>query len=243
MKWTVWKSLAAIPAVAIALGSHLAICPACWPLVGGLMAALGVTSLAEIRFMLPLFIGALLLAIVPLGLNARRQIGPFALGLLACALILSGKFAFAATGVTLGGVAVLVGAYVWSYRTRSGTKTGSCCNTCAPSTEPTAPVGGKTDIPIACALDKAQFAERQALLEGLAQGAAERKAVPNGFAFRFGSESGLVTRLASFIELERACCPFLTFRIDVKAEGTVWLELTGPPAAREIIRELIPKTA
>ncbi|HEY5811152.1 MAG TPA: hypothetical protein VIT23_00680 [Terrimicrobiaceae bacterium] len=39
-----------------------------------------------------------------------------------------------------------------------------------------------------------------------------------------------MTRLANFIELEQACCPFLTFRIDVWAGGTVWLELTGPPA-------------
>jgi hypothetical protein len=50
---------------------------------------------------------------------------------------------------------------------------------------------------------------------------------------------GLVSQLASFIELERACCSFLSFRIDVKAGGAVWLELTGPVAAQEIIRELI----
>jgi hypothetical protein len=49
-----------------------------------------------------------------------------------------------------------------------------------------------------------------------------------------------VSQLASFIELEGACCPFLTFRIDVRAGDSVWLELTGPAAAQEIIRELIP---
>ena len=94
-------------------------------------------------------------------------------------------------------------------------------------------------MPIACALDKNQFAERKALLDRLAQGATERKSIPNGFVFRFGPERGLVSQLASFIELERACGPFLSFRIDVKAGAIVWLELTGPVAAQEIIRELI----
>lgn len=94
----------------------------------------------------------------------------------------------------------------------------------------------RTGVPIACALDKNQFAERKALLDRLAQGATERKSIPNGFVFRFGPERGLVSQLASFIELERACGPFLSFRIDVKAGAIVWLELTGPVAAQEIIR-------
>jgi hypothetical protein len=96
------------------------------------------------------------------------------------------------------------------------------------------------DIPIACALDKAQFEERKALVDRLAQRATERKAIPSGLALRFGRESGLVSQIASFVELERACCPFLTFRIDVRAGDSVWLELSGPAAAQEIIRELIP---
>ena len=93
---------------------------------------------------------------------------------------------------------------------------------------------------LACAMDKAQFEERKALVDRLGQRATERKAIPSGFALRFGRESGLVSQLASFIELEGACCPFLTFRIVVRAGDSIWLELTGPAAAQEIIRELIP---
>ena len=92
------------------------------------------------------------------------------------------------------------------------------------------------DIPIACVLPKAQFEERKALVDRLAQRATERKVIQSDFALRCGRESGLVSQLASFIELERACCPFLTFRIDVRAGDSVWLELTGPAAAQEIIR-------
>jgi hypothetical protein len=90
-------------------------------------------------------------------------------------------------------------------------------------------------------LDNTQLEERKALVDRLAQRATERKAIPSGFALRFGREEpDLVSQLASFVELERACCPFLTFRIDVRAGDSVWLELTGPAAAQEIIRELIP---
>lgn len=245
MKWSLWRLLAAIPALAMALVSHIAICPACWPFVGGLMSASGAASLIEGPFMPPLFVGSLLLAIIPLGFEARRYITPFLIGLIGCFLALSGKFMFDTPGVTLGGIALLTGAYVWSYRVRRDRKGESGCATCV-IPEPTAVEqtfrNASTDMPVACALDKTQFAERKALVDRLTQGAIERKGVPNGFAIRFGPEPGLVSELASFIELERACCPFLSFRIDVNTGGTVWLELTGPAAAQEIIWELIPTT-
>ena len=239
-KWNVLQFLAAIPAVFVAVVSHFVACPACWPLVGGLISALGLTSLLETRLMLPLFVGCLLLAIAPLALQARSHLQPFILGLIASAFVLVGKFLLNATALTVAGIAILVATYVWIYRARRVTGADACCSSCAtpPSSMGEGPAA--EDIPIACALDKAQFEERKALVDRLAQGATERKAIPNGFALRFGRESGLVSQLASFIEVERACCPFLTFRIDVRAGDSVWLELTGPAAAQEIIRELIP---
>ena len=239
-KQNVLQFLAAIPAVFVALVSHFVACPACWPLVGGLISALGLTSLLKTRLMLPLFIGCLLLAIAPLALQARRHLQPFILGLIASAFVLVGKFLLNATAATVAGIAVLVAAYVWSYRARRATSADACCSSCTTPPSSTGEGTEAEDIPIACALDKAQFEERKALVDRLAQRATERKAIPSGFALRFGRESGLVSQLASFIELERACCPFLTFRIDVRAGDSVWLELTGPAAAQEIIRELIP---
>jgi hypothetical protein len=165
---------------------------------------------------------------------------PFILGLIASAFVLVGKFLLNATAVTVAGIAILVAAYVWSYRARRATSADACCSSCAMPPSSTGEGTEAEDIPIACALDKAQFEERKALVDRLAQRATERKAIPSGFALRFGRESGLVSQLASFIELELACCPFLTFRIDVRAGDSVWLELTGPAAAQEIIRELIP---
>jgi hypothetical protein len=239
-KRNVLQFLAGIPAVFVAVVSHFVACPACWPLVGGLISALGLTSLLETRLMLPLFVGCLLLAIAPLALQARRLLQPCILGLIASAFVLVGKFLLNATAVTVAGIAILVAAYVWSYRARRATNADACCSSCATPRSSTGEGTEAEDIPIACALDKAQFEERKALVDRLAQRATERKAIPSGLALRFGQESGLVSQLASFVELERACCPFLTFRIDVRAGDLVWLELTGPAAAQEIIRELIP---
>ncbi len=188
--------------------------------------------------MLPLFVSCLLLAIAPLTLQARSHLQPFILGLIASAFVLVGKFLLSATALTVAGIAILVAAYVWSYRARRATN--ACCSICATPPSSTGEATEAEDIPIACALDKAQFEERKALVDRLAQRATERKAIPNGFALRFGRESGVVSQLASFVELERGCCPFLTFRIDVRAGDSVWLELTGPTAAQEIIQEIIP---
>ena len=241
-KWNVLQFLAAIPTVFVAVVSHFVACPACWPLVGGLISVLGLTSLLETRLMVPLFVGCLLLAIAPLALQARHHLQPFILGLIASAFVLVGKFLLNATVVTIAGIAILVAAYVWSYRARRAASADVCCSSCAMPPSSTGEETEAEDIPIACALDKAQFEERKALLDRLAQRATERKAIPSGFALRFGREAGLVSQLASFIELERACCPFLTFRIDVRAADSIWLELTGPAGAQEIIRKLIPIT-
>ena len=100
-----------------------------------------------------------------------------------------------------------------------------------------------TDIPVACALDQVELAERRELVKRLAQEAKERRKLPHGVGLSFEPVSGRVTELAKLVDLERACCPFLTFRIEVPAGGSVWLELTGSPAALEIIRELIPELA
>lgn len=233
MKWSAWRWLAATPATVMALVAHAATCPACWPIIGGVMSALGVTSVIGTKVMLPLFVGFLLLGMTPLGAAARRHPGPLLVGLVAAVLMLIGKFVLQTNVLTFGGIAVLASAYFWSYRLG---KRQSCSRCTVPVEEIE-----QNNIPIACALDKERFAERKALLERLAQEAVERRSVPSGFAFRFGSESGVVNRLANFVELERTCCPFLNFQIKVNAAGTVWLELTGPKSAQEIIRELAPR--
>ena len=45
---------------------------------------------------------------------------------------------------------------------------------------------------------------------------------------------------AEFIALERLCCPFLNFGLEIKAEGgPVWLRLSGREGVKAFIREEI----
>lgn len=52
--------------------------------------------------------------------------------------------------------------------------------------------------------------------------------LPDGFAFRYPATDSWLASLAEFITLERRCCPFLTFALEVAPErGTTDLRLTG----------------
>lgn len=236
---------AAIPAVATALVSHAGVCPACWPLVGGLMSSLGVTFLIETRFLLPLMIASLALAVAMLSYRVRGDYRPFALGILASGLILVGRFGSDTAPLTIGGACLLLGAYVWNLWLRQSRRS-LACRGCASSAntkaDPINPAVKNLELPIACALDQAQFGERQRLVAHLAEQATERQTLEDGVRLRFEPISGRATELAQFVDLERSCCPFLTFRIDAKPGEPILLELTGPLRAQQIIRELIPET-
>jgi hypothetical protein len=173
-----------------------------------------------------------------------RNYWPLILGVVASSAILLGKFVLDASPLTVGGVGLLIGAYLWSLWLRRPSKASSCQSYCAPATTAAAEkrIAPETminpDIPIACPLSHGQFAERRELVQHLLQETTERRELPNGVGLRFKPVSGRVTELAKLVDLERACRPFLTFRIDAPAGGPVWLELTGTAAAQEIIREL-----
>ena len=129
------------------------------------------------------------------------------------------------------------------YDRLSSTRCRPCrgCASSANRADTINPPARNLELPIACALDEAQFAERKRLVERLAEQATERQALPNGVRLRFEAIAGRATELAKFVDMERSCCPFLTFRIDANPGDCISLELTGPIPAQEIIRELIPE--
>ena len=43
--------------------------------------------------------------------------------------------------------------------------------------------------------------------------------------------------------MERLCCPFLTFQLDVHSNGDSQLTLRGPVGAKAILLEKFPKTS
>ena len=68
----------------------------------------------------------------------------------------------------------------------------------------------------------------------------EFRELPNGYEFRLREGPGLIAQLAEFISLEKLCCPFLNFMIEIEAEGgPVWLRLTGRDGVKAFIREEI----
>ena len=80
-------------------------------------------------------------------------------------------------------------------------------------------------------------------MQRLREEATGRRELSNGIRLCFEPEPDRVTKLAKLVDLERACCPFLTFQIHAPAAGPIWLEVTGPAAAQQIIQELIPERA
>ena len=94
-------------------------------------------------------------------------------------------------------------------------------------------------VPIACNLDALSAQERErhaALLLELGGKVLEMRELPDGYAYRFAPEARTVAEIAEWIGLERACCPFLRFSLDVEPNtGPVWLRLTGSARVKEFI--------
>ncbi|HVT60199.1 MAG TPA: hypothetical protein VHR45_17625 [Thermoanaerobaculia bacterium] len=95
----------------------------------------------------------------------------------------------------------------------------------------------ESELAVACRLSEPELRQRRAaVLEPLRAAAVEIKALPAGYAFRFGGDAAPLAELALLIDLERRCCPFLRFELSVApAAGPVWLSLSGPPGTREFL--------
>lgn len=92
---------------------------------------------------------------------------------------------------------------------------------------------------IACdfgAMDDGQRERYRALRRRLSEDFREARELENGYAFRHSSEAGVLVALAEYVSLERLCCPFFDFAIEVGHDGgEVWLRITGPEGAKRIL--------
>ena len=128
-----WKrGLAVLPGIGVSLLPKLA-CPLCWPAYTGLVSALGLGFLISAKYLLPLTVAFLAIAAAALGFRAprRRGYGPFWLGLVAAAVILTGKFYFDAAPAVYAGVGLLIAASVWNGWPRR-TIYNAVCPACVP---------------------------------------------------------------------------------------------------------------
>jgi hypothetical protein len=103
-----------MPAVAVSLLPK-AICPICSPAYTALLSSLGLGFVAT-KYLVPVTVGFLVVALAALGFRAssRHGLGPFAVGLVAAASVLSGKFWFGSDLTTYVGVGLLVVASAWN---------------------------------------------------------------------------------------------------------------------------------
>lgn len=97
------------------------------------------------------------------------------------------------------------------------------------------------ESPIACdmsAIEPGLRAGHVTTGEQLFRAMGEIRELPDGYAFRLPAGTEILLKTAEFISLERLCCPFLGFALEVEPEGgPVWLRLTGREGVKAFIRE------
>jgi len=103
-------------------------CPLCWPAYAAALSAAGLGFLLDSAWLLPISGGLLALAVGSMAWRApsRRGYGPALLGLVASAMVLTGKFLFLSDAATYGGTALLVGAAVWNLWPRRAADCSAC---------------------------------------------------------------------------------------------------------------------
>src|SRR3989442_12870923 len=64
----------------------------------------------------------------------------------------------------------------------------------------------------------------------------EVRELPDAYAFLLSAPEGSLVRVAEFIELERRCCPFFKFELEVQEESrAAWLRLKGRAGVKQFI--------
>ena len=95
------------------------------------------------------------------------------------------------------------------------------------------------ESPFACdmnAIAPEQRGAHIATIERLFRSTQKVRELPDGYCFELPKESDVLLSAAQFIALERLCCPFFGFEIEVEREGgSVWLSLTGREGVKPFI--------
>lgn len=100
--------------------------------------------------------------------------------------------------------------------------------------------GDNSEPVLACdltAMDTEQRERYRALRRRLSEDVHEARELEDGYAFRHSSEAEVLLALAEYVTLERLCCPFFDFAIEVGRDGgEVWLRMTGGQDAKRILQ-------
>jgi hypothetical protein len=87
------------------------------------------------------------------------------------------------------------------------------------------------------AMDGEQRARHHIVVRQLHGAVQEIRELSDGYALRFAVEPSMVLTAAEFITLERLCCPFITFGLEVESDrGPMWLKLTGRAGVKQFLQ-------
>ncbi len=97
----------------------------------------------------------------------------------------------------------------------------------------------KAESPFACdmtAIPPERRDKHFATIGTLFRSVESLRELPNGYAFCLSNEPDVLVTAAQFISLERFCCPFFEFSLQVEREGgAVWLALSGREGVKPFI--------
>src|SRR5271157_2965163 len=73
-------------------------------------------------------------------------------------------------------------------------------------------------VPLACNLKAFTHEERvewRRLIDEVRSAAVPSQELTNGYAFKINASQVSITKVAQWIDLERKCCPFIDFQVDL----------------------------
>ena len=100
--------------------------------------------------------------------------------------------------------------------------------------------------PIACNMKAISVTERPRyndLIKRLRIAVQDRSELSDGSAYILDTKKISLPEVAEWITMERLCCPFLTFQLDVQGNRDSRLTLRGPVGAKAILREEFPENS
>jgi hypothetical protein len=98
----------------------------------------------------------------------------------------------------------------------------------------------KVESPFACNMSAIKSEQREqhiATAGQLFRAVRSIRELPNGYGFQLSDELNILQLVTEFISLERLCCPFFGFTLEIEPEGgPLWLQLTGREGVKPFIR-------
>jgi hypothetical protein len=97
-----------------------------------------------------------------------------------------------------------------------------------------------TESPIACnmaALSDEQRKRLMVVIKQIRAAGQEVRELADGYSLRLPAESAMIKDVAEWVTLERLCCPFFRFEVEVEEEGgAMWVRLTGREGVKEFTK-------